>query len=108
MLDNTSCWVLDLQAKNNLVAYPRIKYWISKNKNFGLKAAFYGKSDKMIKMAQFEYNNKVAYKAGKFDYVSSITISDMINTEDKTILHFSGIRFQDFNSSKFQTNTLKD
>ena len=108
MLNQTACRVLDLHAKNNLVAYPRIKYWVSKNDNFGLQAEYYGKSDKIIKVARFEYNNEVEYKAAKHDYISRIMITDMINKEDKTILDISGIRFPQFNSSKFQTNRLKD
>jgi hypothetical protein len=108
IINNTPCTMLDLHAKNNLVAYPRIKYWISKNKNFGLQAEFYGKSDKIIKVANFEYNNKVEYKSAKYDYISKITITDMINNEDKSILNISTIKFQDFNNSKFQTNRLKD
>jgi hypothetical protein len=106
--NDKQCWVLSLKAKDNLVTYPKVKYWISKSENFGLQAEFYGKSDKLIKTATFEYNNKVDYKSRKYDYLSKISISDMINKEDKTILSISSISFPSFASSKFQKDRLLD
>jgi hypothetical protein len=106
--NNTNCWVLILTAKDNLITYPKVKYWISKKENFGLQAEFYGKSDKLIKTATFEYNNKIEYKSQKYDYLSKISISDMINKEDKTILSISSVSFPIFSSAKFQKERLLD
>jgi hypothetical protein len=106
--NNKPCWILDLKAKDNLVTYPRVKYWISKTENFGLQAEFYGKSNKIIKTATFEYNNKVNYKTKSYDYLSKISIADMINKDDKTILSISSISFPVFSSSKFQKDRLLD
>ncbi|MBE7169189.1 MAG: outer membrane lipoprotein-sorting protein [Williamsia sp.] len=108
VLNGEPCWVLDLHAKNNLVPYSRIKYWISKGKNFGLQAEYYGKSDKIIKSALFEYNNKIEYNKSRYDYISKITITDQVNTEDKSTLNISAVKFGSFSDSKFQTNRLKD
>lgn len=106
--NNVSCWVIDLKAKDNLITYPKVKYWISKADNFGLQAEFYGKSDKLIKTATFEYDNKIEYKSQKYSYLSKIVIIDMINKEDKTILSISGISFPIFSSAKFQKERLLD
>ncbi|MEA5460879.1 outer membrane lipoprotein-sorting protein [Arcicella sp. LKC2W] len=106
--NNANCWVLELKAKDNLITYPKVKYWISKKENFGLKAEFYGKSDKLIKTATFEYHNKIEYKSQKYDYLSKISISDMINKDDKTILSISSVSFPVFSSSKFQKDRLLD
>lgn len=102
------CWVMDLKARSNLVSYPQIKYWITKKENFGTQAEFYGKSSKLIKVASFEYGNKVDYKSKKYDYISKITIFDRINLEDKTVLSVSGVKFGTFNSAKFQKDTMQD
>ena len=51
-------FVMDLVAKSNLISYSQIKYWISKVKNQGVKAEYYGKSGKLIKVAKIEYTNK--------------------------------------------------
>ncbi len=106
--NNANCWILELKAKDNLITYPKVKYWISKKENFGLKAEFYGKSDKLIKTATFEYHNKIEYKSQKYDYLSKISISDMINKDDKTILSISSVSFPVFSSSKFQKDRLLD
>lgn len=108
IVSGKACWILNLKAKDNLVTYPNVKYWISKTENFGLQAEFYGKSDKLIKTATFEYNNKVDYKSKRYDYLSKIVISDMINKEDKTILNVTNISFPTFASSKFQKDRLLD
>lgn len=106
--NNKPCWILLLKAKDNLVTYPMVKYWISKTENFGLQAEFYGKSEKLIKTAVFEYENKVEYKAKKYSYLSKISISDMINKDDKTILSISKVSFPTYASSKFQKERLLD
>jgi len=102
------CWILDLEAKNNLTSYSRIRYWISKDRNLGLKAAFYGKSKKLIKTGIFEYENDITYKSKNYKYISRITIFDNVNTNDKTVLEISLPTFQNFNNSKFQKNSLLD
>ena len=104
----TSCWILDLEAKNNLVSYSKIKYWISQDKNFGLHAEYYGKSGKLIKEASFDYTNKVEYQNKEYDYLSKIIISDSMHEEDKTYLTISPARFTTFNNSKFQKDRLMD
>ena len=106
--EGTSCWILDLEAKSNLTSYSRIKYWIGKDTYLGLKAEFYGKSNKLIKTGIFEYKNNISYKSKSYKYISRITIFDNVNTNDKTILEISTPTFQDFSNSKFQKNSLLD
>lgn len=108
VLDNKPCWLLNLTAKNNLVTYPQVKYWLTKDDNFGIKAEYYGKSDKLIKSAVFEYGNTVNYKGKGFRYLSRIIISDMINTSDRTVLNISNVRFTAFNKFKFEKDRLMD
>jgi Outer membrane lipoprotein-sorting protein len=106
--NDTPCWILDLTAKNGLVTYPQIKYWITKKGSFGIHAAYYGKSEKLIKVADFEYTNKVNYQSRTYEYLSAIVISDQINKEDKTILKISDIKFPTFTTSQFQKDRLLD
>jgi len=102
------CWILDLEAKNNLVSYAKVKYWISKSESMGLKAEFRGKSGKLIKYAYFEYENDVTYKSKKSKFISKVAIFDGINKEDKTTLYISKVKFPSYASSKFQKNNLID
>jgi len=108
LLDGQACWVLALEAKNSLVPYLRIDYWITKQEHLGIQTLFYGKSSKLIKSARFEYTNAVAYHTKKENFISKITIRDNINTENQTILNISNIRFDSFSHAKFQKDRLQD
>lgn len=105
---DTACWLLTLEAKNNLVSYPTIKYWITKKENFGIYAQYYGKSEKLIKEAYFQYDNKVVYDGKQESYISEVEIIDNINKEDKTLLNIAPAEFKSFNNSKFQKDRLLD
>lgn len=106
--NGVECWILDLEAKTNLVSYPSIKYYITKSENFGLYAEYYGKSGKLIKEASFKYNNKVTYKDKEYAYISEVEIRDRINKEDRTLLNIEPAQFVSFNNSKFQKERLVD
>ncbi len=99
---------MELKARNNLVSYPSIKYWISKDKQFGLQAAFYGKSEKLIKVAHFKYDNTFAYEGKDHGFVSEVIIFDKINEADKTTLVLDNIRLKTYNNSKFQKGRMLD
>jgi len=105
-LNGQPCWILDLEAKNNLVSYAKIKYWISKKDNKGLKAEFRGNSGKLIKSATFKYENAVTYKSKKYKFISKVAITDAIDKEDRTTLYISKVKFPTYSSSKFQKSSL--
>ncbi len=107
-IDEQSYWLYELVAKNNLVSYSKIKYWISKDYNRGVKAEFYGKSGKLIKTGFFEYQNEMVYNNEKSNYISQVKIIDNINTEDSTILSMTSPEFRSFSNSKFQKSVLMD
>ena len=107
-INGISCWVLELEAKNNLVNYSKIKYWIDKKESKGLKAEYYGKTSQLIKSGFFQYDNTFEYNNKKYNFVSKIIILDAINKEDKTILYIDSPTFQSFSNSKFQKNNLLD
>jgi len=98
VLDNKKCYLFVLESKNNLVSYSTVKYWISLDDNLGLKAEFFGKSDKLIKIATFEYNNFIK---ANVKFISKIKIIDNINNGDYTLLEISNPKLTSFNMSKF-------
>ena len=65
------------------------------------------KSKRKIKTAIYEYDNQVNYEKKEHPFISKISIDDKINPSNKTILKISEPRFEQFNNSKFQKNTLK-
>ncbi|MCK8522361.1 outer membrane lipoprotein-sorting protein [Aquimarina sp. D1M17] len=107
-IDGQEYWLYELVAKNNLVSYSKIKYWINKEDYHGVKAEFYGKSKKLIKTAFFKYQNEMLYENEKDKYISEVKIVDNINTEDSTILNMTSPEFKSFSNSKFQKSVLMD
>ncbi len=107
-LDGQLSYVLNLTAKTRLMSYYRIKYWINAKTSHGLRAEFYGKSGKLIKTANYKYENQVSYKGSLVDFISHVTITDNINSDDRTILEMSDIEFKDFDRSTFQNKRMLD
>lgn len=107
-VNGVSCYVVHLEAKTNLVSYPVIKYWISKIEKRGLKAEFYGKAERLIKSAEFRYDNHVTVNGTPTPYISNVVIVDGINRQNKTILSISNVRFEAINDARFQKDRLLD
>lgn len=105
--ENEDCYVFDLEAKNNLVSYARIKLYVTKAAHTAVKAEYYGKSnDRMIKHATFEYKNAEVYKSAKTAFASKISIFDQVDLSNKTVMNISTIHFPSFENSKFDKNNL--
>lgn len=104
---NDDCYVFDLEAKNNLVSYAKIKLWVTKAAHTAIRAEYFGKSnDRMIKHATFEYNNAENYKSAKTIFASRISIVDQVDLSNKTVMNISTIHFPNFENSKFDKNNL--
>jgi hypothetical protein len=105
--NNEPCYLYNLTAKNSLVSYSRIKVFVSKKSNLVLRSEFYAKSsDKMIKYALFEYAQQAAYKGKRMAFVSRMSIFDNVDLSNRTVLNISGIRFQNYELSRFEKNNL--
>lgn len=98
IIDGKKTILFILESKNSMVSYSSLKYWVTVQDHLGIKVEFYGKSEKLIKTATFEYNNNLNDKS---KFVSSITIRDNININDYTVLTFSNIKLTNFNMLKF-------
>ncbi len=53
VMENDSCYVLELKAKNRSIAYDMIKYWIKKDNFFPLRQEFYTLSGKLLKILKY-------------------------------------------------------
>lgn len=56
---NSNCWVLQLRAKSENVAYPLRKIWVDKEKFVILKEERYARSGTLLKMAEVKSIKKV-------------------------------------------------
>jgi negative regulator of sigma E activity len=105
-INGIPCTLLVLKAKNSLVAYPKIKYWVDDTKRIGIKAEFFGVSGKLIKRAAFEYGGKLLYKKREIAFVSRIRIKEELNEDNETTLELSHIVAQDQPLAKFEPASL--
>lgn len=105
-VDGVDCFVLVLQATQKNVTYDKITYWVSKDRQLGLKAEFYTVSGKRLKTATFEYRNIVVYQRETIPFVSTMRIQDALRPKEVTVLEYSNIRVQDLPDHTFNLNLL--
>ena len=94
-------------SNNRKATYDRIRYWISKDRNVGVKAEFYTVSGKLLKTALFEYNNALFTDAEKRPFVSKMVITDAVIPEDITTMIYSDVVVKEIPDSAFNLNLLR-
>ncbi len=99
-------WVLDLKAKSKSQTYDRIKYWVQKKGKLAVKAEFKTVSGETFKIGTFEYGNQIATSAGRFPFVSKMTIVDAKFPKNKSVISYKSPREQELADSAFNVNNL--
>lgn len=87
--DEKDCWIVEMQAKTEDVAYQMRKLWVDKQRYVPLKEELYAKSGKMLKMT--ELTN--IQQHGSRWYPGKITFKDMLKTGAGTEFIVDEIRF---------------
>lgn len=106
-LHNEPCYVLNLKAATKNVTYDSIKYWVSKERKVGVKAEFYTVSGKLLKIADFKYNNRVKINdQEEVPFVSELIIRDAIQQSRITTMTYSNVKVQPISDSQFNLNVL--
>jgi hypothetical protein len=106
VVDGTTTYAFDLEASTKSATYERIKYWISKDRNVPVKAAYYTVSGKILKEAVFEFDHEVRIGDELRPFVSKMTINDALNKGQTTTLAFSEPTLQELPDSMFNVNLL--
>ena len=89
IFNDRDCWIVELNATDNLVAYPRRIVWVDKARYVPLKEELYAKSDKLLKKTVLSDVKKIQ---GKW-YPTHITFKDMLKTGDGTEFIIEEIQF---------------
>jgi hypothetical protein len=66
--------VFDLKAKADKVTYDRIRYWVAKSRQVGVKAEYFTVSGKKFKSAAMTYDNQVSLGGKPRPFLSRITL----------------------------------
>lgn len=103
VLDGQPCYLFDLEAANPTATYARIRYWVTKQPQVGIKAEFFNtQGDKLIKSATMSYGQQIAGRP----FISKMVITDELMSGDKTILTFSNPSLKPIPDHVFNLNLL--
>jgi outer membrane lipoprotein-sorting protein len=106
-INDEPCHVLDLKAANKNTTYDRIKYWVSKKRQVGVKADFFTISGKLFKSALFEYDNTITSGNESIPFVSRMVITDAVMKNNVTTMTYGKITIKEISDSVFNLNLLK-
>jgi outer membrane lipoprotein-sorting protein len=81
-LDTDSCFVLELSAQNQDVAYAKIKFWIRQRDYLPLQQEFYSLSGKPLKILKYSDQRMMAGILRP----TVLTMTNLINPQDKTVV----------------------
>ncbi|MFC2171220.1 outer membrane lipoprotein-sorting protein [Acidobacteriota bacterium] len=98
------CYVLDLTAKNESVAYARLKYWVEKETFRPVKTEFYVASGRLLKTA---YYTKFQECLGK-NRCTLTVIVDGVNKSKKTTMQSSNWKLKELPGFWFRKSYLKN
>jgi len=84
-------YVLELRAKNRLVTYDAIIYWVSQQRLLPVQAEFLTLSGKVLKTATFEMGNRIDFHGRHLPFVSRMTIRDATNAASVSVLDYANV-----------------
>ncbi len=105
--NSEECYLFNLVSDNKQVTYDRIRYWVDKERNIGVKAEFYTVSGKLIKTAVFEYGNTLDIEGEARPFVSKMLITDAVVPENITTMMYENVQVKNIPDSAFNLNLLK-
>jgi outer membrane lipoprotein-sorting protein len=89
ILDGRNCWVLELRAKADDVAYFMLKMWIDQERNIPLKEEWYAKAGKLLKQTTLSEVRKID---GRW-FPTKMIYKDMLKTGGGTEFIINDIKF---------------
>jgi len=99
-----NCWVVELKAKTDDIAYQSRKVWVDKERFVPLKEELYAKAGKLLKRTELSEITKI----GNRWYPKKIVFKDMLKTGDGTEFIMEDIQFDvDIPESTFTKAMLK-
>jgi len=87
--NGTSCWIIDLKAKSDDLAYDSRKIWVDKEKNIPLKQELFAKSGKLLKRMEMSDVVRVQDRW----YPRKMTFKDMLKDGKGTEFIVTDIQF---------------
>jgi hypothetical protein len=98
------CLVFDLRARDKKPTYDRIRYWISRERQVGVRAEYFTVSGKLIKSALMEYAPTRMADGVTRPFITKIVITDALAGTNVTSLAFRNPRFGAIPDEMFNVN----
>jgi hypothetical protein len=73
-IENQKALRLTLRAKDPLATYATANYWIGKDDGLGLRIAFTGPGDRLLKTVDFTYGNKIKIGKETIPFISRVKL----------------------------------
>lgn len=104
LVNGEDCYVFDLKARVENVTYDRIVYWVSKQRQVGVKAEYFTVSGKKFKSAAMEYGNIVQIDGSPRPFLSRIVMHGELLDGSVTHLHLRNPRIEPLPDYIFDLN----
>lgn len=104
VVDGEDCYVFDLKARIGKVTYDRIVYWVSKQRQLGLKADYLTVSGKKFKSASMEYGNSIEFHGQRRPFLSRIAMRGELLNGTVTYLQLRSPRIEPIPDYVFDLN----
>ncbi|MES9853301.1 MAG: outer membrane lipoprotein-sorting protein [Candidatus Thiodiazotropha sp. L084R] len=105
LIDGELCHILDLTARQKRVTYDKVRYWVSMERNVGVRAEFYSVSGKLLKSARFEYMNRIMFEDKQIPFVSRMIIRDAL-IDAETTMEFGTVEVSNIPAAEFDLSAL--
>jgi hypothetical protein len=100
-----ACYVLELVAISDDVSYPQIRYWVSTTREVGVRAEFMTASGRILRTAEFEYDNTLTHDGQTFPFVSRMVIRNEVG-DGETVLAYRDIEAAEIPERRFNPQYL--
>jgi len=90
IIDGRDCWILEMNAKDDGVTYPKRKAWVDKVDSIALKQDLFALSGMLLKT--WTMSDVKEFKDGR-RFPTKMVITDHIKKNSKTTLLFTGMTF---------------
>lgn len=101
VVDGHLCYVFDLAAKEKNVTYDQVKYWIRQVDGLGQKAEFYSRSGKLLKTAEFQFDNRITAENHQLPFLSQMVIRDTLSG-DISELRYTDVKVAPISAASFR------
>ena len=88
-------------AVDRSVTYQRVMYWVNEKSGWPLKAEFYSLSGKLLKTAQFDYQNSIEHQGRRLPFISRMVIRDAL-IDAETVMEFGTVKVRKIAAEEFQ------